>query len=100
MELVSLGVVQARVLKIAKELNENGTMSDDDFCGFSASRCWVEKLKTRRNLSSMKLIGKANTLSAVELEVSFRQFQMDLSSLMDDYDVDPAHNFNADQTGL
>ena len=32
---LSWGVTQARALKIAKELNENGTMSDDDFRGFS-----------------------------------------------------------------
>ena len=67
---LSWGVVQARALKIAKELNENGTMSDDDFYEFSASRGWVEKLKTRRNLSLMKLVGKANTLSVVELGVA------------------------------
>ena len=97
---LSWSVVQTRAMKIAKELNANGIMSDEHYRGFTASRGWVQKLKTRRNLSLMKLVGEANTLSAAELEVAITQFRADLSSLMDDHDVDPAHVFNADQTGL
>jgi hypothetical protein len=92
---LSLRLIQKKALEIAQvELPPLRARS------FKASNGWLQKVFRRLNRKSTVLHGEGDTYTEEERKEMMEAFITELTELVNTYDIDLDHLFNADQTGI
>ena len=97
---LSWDVVCSKAVELAQFMVLTGSMTEEEFDTLKFSNGWLHSLKKQYNLSCVKLVGEANTMSETESLALLTQLKMNLSNMMNELAVPHERVLNADQTGL
>lgn len=97
---LSWEVISEQAKVFAGQLRYRGIMSQQEHDGVKASHGYLDRLKRRKDLHTVKLQGELNSMSDEAYDRLIGGFRTELKALMDLHNIPKALVFNADQTAL